>query len=83
MQAVLISRRLYKVLEVRSNRHLAMDRSALADEIRKSTLTNRNEVNPLPLNSFHGESTPIDVYIHARAWWRASAAAVLSEPLTG
>jgi hypothetical protein len=61
MQAVLIFRRLYKVPEVHLNRHLVMEGSALADEIGKSTLTNRKEVNPLHLNHFHRESTLIDV----------------------
>ena len=73
MQAVLISRRLYKVPEVRWNRHLEVDGSALANEIRKSPLTNRKKINPLHLNCFDSESIPIHVYIRARAWWRASA----------
>jgi hypothetical protein len=58
MLALIVSRLLYRAPEVRWNRHLTIDGSALADIIRKSTLTNRKEAHPHPLSILHRKSTP-------------------------
>jgi hypothetical protein len=52
---VIVFRPLYKVPVVHWSRHLAMDGSALADPRRKSTLTDRKEVQSLPLKIVHVE----------------------------
>jgi hypothetical protein len=39
-------------------------------------LTNGKEVNPPPLNALHRDSTPIEVYVHARVSARKPAPAL-------
>lgn len=78
MQAVIVSLLLYKALEVHWNHYLATDGSALADGEggknlrRKSTLTDRKQVNPLPLNTLHRKSTLNRRLCSARSWWKTS-----------